>query len=39
MILIAIHAHDPLFGLVRFWRLYYPRFGTRLYDLGEGIVC
>ena len=39
MILIAIDPHGtPLFGLVRFWRLYYRRFGARLNDL-EGIVC
>ena len=40
MILIAIDAHGiPPFGLVRFCRLYYRRFGARLNDLSEGIVC
>ena len=38
MVLVAIDAYDPPFGLIHFWQRHQPRIGVRLDELMEGIV-
>ena len=38
MVLVAIDAYDPTFGLIRFWRWYQPRIGVRLDEMMEVMI-